>query len=615
MDTNDRSSNSDDLIDELDDAALNTNGNSNIDEFLLGESEEGDEEENVGSGENNKGSSLYYYDHQSGAVRRGFNKKSIDEWEDYISFERKLGLDFGFSHEGSNAAFSSDDVPVDEKIREKVTEIQGIEDALLLKGSKLREGWGEWFDKKGDFLRRDKMFKSNLDVLNPLHNPILQDPDGPGVTGLTRGDKLVQKGLLNEFKKVTFPLKKALTTGELRILPKSDNVNVGGRETMRIKRKTLDNNSSTSSNSSSTSSDNGKKNNATADSDVHVRLEVNEIEDPNGIQSSSKRRNYGTKEVKNAQNELSGLIYANGKRWGYYPGLDSRLSFSNFMDAFFRKGKCNKRFFMVWNSAPWMFGVRYQRGLESVLFHNRDACVVIFSEALELNFFNNFVKEGFKVAVVMPNLDELLEDTKAHVFASVWHDWKKTKYYPIHYSELIRLAALYKYGGVYLDSDIIMLKPLHSLNSIVGLEDELNKDSLNGAVMAFRKHSPFVKECLTEFYLSYDDTLLRWNGADLLSRVAQNVSSNKDLLDRKMELNLQPYFVFFPISHNNISRYFAAPGTESERAEQELLLNRILKESVTVHLWNSVTSALIPEPESLIARLINHFCIHCSDEL
>lgn len=57
-----------------------------------------------------------------------------------------------------------------------------------------------------------------------------------------------------------------------------------------------------------------------------------------------------------------------------------------------------------------------------------------------------------------------------------------------------------------------------------------------------------------EFYASYDDTLLRWNGADLLSRVAQNVSSNKDLIERKIELNLQPYFVFFPISLNNISR-------------------------------------------------------------
>lgn len=48
------------------------------------------------------------------------------------------------------------------------------------------------------------------------------------------------------------------------------------------------------------------------------------------------------------------------------------------------------------------------------------------------------------MAVAVPNLDELLEGTPTHVFASVWFDWRKTKYYPLHYSELIRLAALYK---------------------------------------------------------------------------------------------------------------------------------------------------------------------------
>nr|XP_016438262.1 PREDICTED: uncharacterized protein At4g19900-like [Nicotiana tabacum] len=44
----------------------------------------------------------------------------------------------------------------------------------------------------------------------------------------------------------------------------------------------------------------------------------------------------------------------------------------------------------------------------------------------------------------MPNLDELLQDTPTHVFASVWYEWKQTKHYPLHYSELVRLAALYK---------------------------------------------------------------------------------------------------------------------------------------------------------------------------
>ncbi|GJZ73852.1 alpha 1,4-glycosyltransferase domain-containing protein, partial [Tanacetum coccineum] len=49
----------------------------------------------------------------------------------------------------------------------------------------------------------------------------------------------------------------------------------------------------------------------------------------------------------------------------------------------------------------------------------------------------------YKVAIAMPSLDELLKDTPTHEFAFVWFEWKNTKFYPTHYSELIRLAALY----------------------------------------------------------------------------------------------------------------------------------------------------------------------------
>lgn len=151
----------------------------------------------------------YLFDHVSGLIRRAFNKRSIDEWDD-----GQVGLFPGSGPEDrSKTAFGSDDVPVDEEVRRKAMQVMGIEDLLLLKVgrrvSPLREGWGEWFDKKGDFLRKDKMLKSNLEVLNPLRNPLLQDPDGMGVSGLTRGDRIVQKFLLNEFKRVPFPRKKA----------------------------------------------------------------------------------------------------------------------------------------------------------------------------------------------------------------------------------------------------------------------------------------------------------------------------------------------------------------------------------------------------------------------
>lgn len=571
-------------------------------------------------------SSGYYFDHLSGSIRRAFNKRSIDDWDfDYSGFTTlQSNVD-----DKSKAAFGSDDFPVDDEVRRKMTLVKDIEDALLLKTGKgkspLREKWGEWFDKKGEFLRRDKMFKSHLEVLNPMNNPLLQDPDGVGISGLTRGDKVLQKLLLNEFKLVPFIGKKPLG-----VLDSSGNLNFRGNsreeldrrsEIKRAERRTLDDNVNNESYSKRVNNDgehvkDESRGNATGE------LYDKEVNDSNkdlsarGNESSKTNEAVRDSKAYQSKNEFSSHIYADGKRWGYYPGLHPRLSFSNFMNAFFRKGKCDMRVFMVWNSPPWMYSVRHQRGLESVLFHHRDACVVVFSETIELDFFkDSFVKDGFKVAVVMPNLDELLKDTPAHEFASVWFEWRKTKFYNTHYSELVRLAALYKYGGIYVDSDIIVLKSLSSLNNSVGMEDKLPGSSLNGAVMAFRKHSPFILECLKEFYLTYDETRLRWNGADLLQRVARRFWSIDNSYSKKFELNVQPSFIFFPISPQNISRYFVTPATESEKAQQDALFKRILGGSLTFHFWNSMTSALIPEPESLVGRLIDKSCIHCFDVL
>jgi len=48
--------------------------------------------------------------------------------------------------------------------------------------------------------------------------------------------------------------------------------------------------------------------------------------------------------------------------------------------------------------------------------------------------------------------------------------------------------CLIRYGGIYLDSDIIVLKPISLLNNCVGMEDRGNGSALNGAVMAFQRH-------------------------------------------------------------------------------------------------------------------------------
>jgi len=216
----------------------------------------------------------------------------------------------------------------------------------------------------------------------------------------------------------------------------------------------------------------------------------------------------------------------------------------------------------------------------------------------------------------VPNLDELLESTSTHEFASVWYEWRQTKYYPLHYSELIRLAALYKYGGIYLDSDIIVLKPLTSLRNTIGATNHVpGSSSYSGAVLAFEKQSPLLEECLKEFYSTYDDTHLQWNGAGLMTRVISNLSSKADENMWHLHTKLEPSATFYPISSTDIMRYFSEPDNMVEKAHHDAIFSRIVNDSTTFHFWNGITSTLVPEANSLVERILNRYCLHCLDVL
>ena len=67
--------------------------------------------------------------------------------------------------------------------------------------------------------------------------------------------------------------------------------------------------------------------------------------------------------------------------------------------------------------------------------------------------------------------------------------------------------------------------------------------------------SPLLEECLEEFYSTYDDTLLQWNGAGLMTRVISNLSSKADENMWHLHTKLEPSATFYPISSTDIMRY------------------------------------------------------------
>ena len=137
---------------------------------------------------------------------------------------------------------------------------------------------------------------------------------------------------------------------------------------------------------------------------------------------------------------------------------------------------------------------------------------------MQLDHFQRFWDLGYNIIVERPDVPYLIRGTPAEAWYQGIDKWKNGEYFFSHITEIIRLATLWKYGGVYLDTDVVVMRELDNLHNAVGTElaDERGEAKvLNGAVLAFRKGSTFIHECMVEFNTTYRIDSWGWNGATL----------------------------------------------------------------------------------------------------
>lgn len=97
--------------------------------------------------------------------------------------------------------------------------------------------------------------------------------------------------------------------------------------------------------------------------------------------------------------------------------------------------------------------------------------------------------------------------------------WKETLYPLNHMSDLLRVAILHKFGGKYIDSDMIALKAFPKLNDrnvVVGVE----KDKVGSAYMQFQKSHPFLEQTMAKLRDNFNGSSWGANGPQLLTKVA-----------------------------------------------------------------------------------------------
>ena len=120
-----------------------------------------------------------------------------------------------------------------------------------------------------------------------------------------------------------------------------------------------------------------------------------------------------------------------------------------------------------------------------------------------------FTEVGYSLEVKNYSLEALLTGSPAESFITRLSEVRNGMHWYSHETDLLRLLILYKWGGVYMDTDMMIVHPVDTLKMNIVAWENIKENNLNGAFMMFEKGSPYLKECLQQFAHNYDRELGR----------------------------------------------------------------------------------------------------------
>ncbi|KAK8592353.1 hypothetical protein V6N13_062935 [Hibiscus sabdariffa] len=299
-------------------------------------------------------------------------------------------------------------------------------------------------------------------------------------------------------------------------------------------------------------------------------------------------------------------------------GTKGKGVFATKVESFFQNSKCKPRFFMTWISSTESLSDRELLAIESVFKSHPKACLVIVSNSLDSNkgksVLKPFLDLGFKLIAVHPDFDYIFNNT----YAETWFNrLKKGNVDPgevslgQNLSNLLRLALLYKYGGVYIDTDVLVLKSFTRLRNVISAQSidpgTKNWSRLNNAVLIFDENHPLLFKFIQEFALTFDGNRWGHNGPYLVSRVVTRVTGRPGF-----NFTVLPPSAFYPVDWTRIQSLFQGPKNASHSNWLKVKLKQIRMQSYAIHLWNRQSKNLEVQEGSIIHHIVSDCCIFCN---
>ncbi|XP_043248329.1 lactosylceramide 4-alpha-galactosyltransferase-like [Colletes gigas] len=162
---------------------------------------------------------------------------------------------------------------------------------------------------------------------------------------------------------------------------------------------------------------------------------------------------------------------------------------------------------------------------------------------------------------------------------------RKSRWPTSHMSDMLRYLTLWKYGGIYLDLDVVVTTSLESLTNFVGAEDWFD---VAAGVMGFDMTAlgrRVADACIRDLKTHFRGNIWGNNGPGVITRTLQNICSTKYVRDmttaRCHGFKVFPPSTFYPIHYKKWRMYF-----ETKDMNETM---KMLEKAMVIHVWNNLS--------------------------
>lgn len=234
--------------------------------------------------------------------------------------------------------------------------------------------------------------------------------------------------------------------------------------------------------------------------------------------------------------------------------------------------------------------------IESAAFmHPNHKIFVMVAGNTTIDLRSNYSKTYINLVMEYPNVFfrsmdpvEFMKDTPLETF----HKWRllnKSKNYNVYLADILRLVALWKYGGLYLDTDVVVLRNFETLGEnylciaspylLMSGTMQFSSEGFGHEVVA-----AFLKNAVNEFNAN------SWasNGPSLVTRVMKRICKAKNTPQMNTEssngIRILSKPAFLPVDYSNHKWYFNPAIGEK--------VVRKMKKAYTAHIFNHKNSKI-----------------------